>query len=156
MKTQFLLDLGYKENSEEMERALKNFRGKGSELRERFNVLVSFGLTEKDVKDMVKACPSILTQACDILESKVNYLVKELGYPLSTLVTFPTCLKYTLQRMKLRFSMFSWLQDRGKADPKLQVSTILVCSDKFFATRFVNRHPDGPKHLEDLKKLLVC
>ncbi|CAH8270295.1 unnamed protein product [Arabidopsis lyrata] len=156
MKTQFLLDLGYKENSEEMERALKNFRGKGSELRERFNVLVSFGFTEKDVKDMVKACPSILSQACDILESKVNYLINELGHPLLTLVTFPTCLKYTLQRMKLRFAMFSWLQDRGKADPKLAVSTILVCSDKFFATRFVNRHPDGAKHLEDLKKLFLC
>ncbi|XP_019084485.1 PREDICTED: transcription termination factor MTEF18, mitochondrial-like [Camelina sativa] len=156
MKTQFLLDLGYKENSEDMERAHKSFRGKGSELRERFNVLVSLGFTEEVVKDMVKACPSILTQASDIIESKVNYLVNELGYPLSTLVTFPTCLKYTLQRMKLRYTMFSWLQARGKADPKLALSTILVCSDKFFDTRFVNRHPDGPKHLEDLKKLLLC
>ncbi|KAL1196889.1 Transcription termination factor MTEF18 [Cardamine amara subsp. amara] len=156
MKTRFLLDLGYKENSEEMERALKSFRGRGSELQERFNVLVSFGLNEKDAKDMVKTSPDILTQSSDVLESKVNYLVNELGYPLSTLVAFPTCLKYTLQRMKLRFAMFFWLQARGKADPKLAVSSILVYSDKCFATKFVNRHPDGPKHFEDLKKLLLC
>ncbi|CAH2073802.1 unnamed protein product [Thlaspi arvense] len=152
MKTRFLLELGYKESSEEMERAFKSFRGRGSELRERFNVLVSFGLNEKDVKDMVKASPDILTQASDVLETKVNYLVNELGYPLSTLVAFPSCLKFTLQRMKLRFGMFFWLQARGKADPKLAISTLLACSDKDFAKYFVNRHPDGPKHLEDLKK----
>ncbi|KAF8115535.1 hypothetical protein N665_0025s0005 [Sinapis alba] len=152
MKTQFLLDLGYKEDSEEMERAGKSFRGRGSELRERFNVLVSFGLDEKDVKEMVKASPNILTQASDVLGTKVKYLVEELGYPLSTLVAFPSCLKFTLERMKLRFAMFSWLKARGKADPKLAVSTLLACSDKDFARYFVSRHPDGPKHLEDLKR----
>ncbi|KAJ4883326.1 Mitochondrial transcription termination factor family protein [Raphanus sativus] len=152
MKTQFLLDLGYEEDSEEMERAGKSFRGRGSELRERFNVLLSFGLDEEDVKEMVKASPNVLTQASDVLETKVKYLVEELGYPLSTLVAFPSCLKFTLERMKLRFAMFAWLKARGKADPKLAVSTLLACSDKDFARYFVSRHPDGPKHLEDLKK----
>lgn len=153
MKTQFLLDLGYKENSEEMDKAFKRFHGRGTELRERFNVLVSLGLNEKDVKDMVRASPNILSQTSDVLESKVKYLVNELGYPLSTLVAFPSCLKFTLERMKLRFAMFSWLKARGKADGKLAISTVLACSDKIFATCYVNRHPDGPKHLEDLKKL---
>ncbi|KFK25071.1 hypothetical protein AALP_AA8G062500 [Arabis alpina] len=156
MKTQFLLDLGYKENSQEMERALKSFRGKGSDLRERFNVLLSSGVNEEDVKDMVKASPDILTQGCDVLESKVSYIVNELGYPISSLVAFPSCLRYTLQRMKLRFEMFSWLQHRGKVDPNLALSTILVYSDKAFSSKFANRHPDGPKHFEDLKKLLLC
>ncbi|CAN8257012.1 unnamed protein product [Cochlearia groenlandica] len=87
---------------------------------------------------MVKASPDILTQASDIIDSKVNYLlVNELGYPLSTLVSFPSCLKYTLQRMKIRFAMLSWLQTRGNVDQKLAVSTILVYSDKSFATRLV-------------------
>ncbi|WZZ91995.1 transcription termination factor MTEF18, mitochondrial-like [Brassica napus] len=152
MKTQFLLDLGYVEGSEEMERAGKSFRGRGSELKERFEVLVRFGLDEEDVKEMVKASPNILTQASDVLETKVRFLVTELGYPLSTLVAFPSCLKFTLERMKVRFAMFAWLKARGKADPKLAVSTLLACSDKDFARYFVSRHPDGPKHLEDLKK----
>ncbi|CAN8257014.1 unnamed protein product [Cochlearia groenlandica] len=155
MKIRFLLDLGYEENTKEMETAVKSFRGRGSELRERFDLLVSFGLNEEDVKDMVKASPDILTQASDVLESKTNYLVNELGYPLSALVAFPSCLKFTLQRMKLRFTMFSWLQAQGKVDPKLAISTILACSEKYFAAVFVNRHPDGPKQLEDLKKVLL-
>ena len=119
-KIQFLLELGYKENSEEIEKALRCFRGRGSELRERFDFPLSLGLSEREAKDM-----DVLTQASDVLETKVNYLVNELGYPLSTLVAFPSCLKYTLGRMKLRFAMYYWLQDRGKADAKLAISTIL-------------------------------
>ncbi|KAG2280198.1 hypothetical protein Bca52824_051418 [Brassica carinata] len=115
-----LLELGYKENSEEIEKALRCFRGRGSELRERFDFPLSLGLSEREAKDM-----DVLTQASDVLETKVNYLVNELGYPLSTLVAFPSCLKYTLGRMKLRFAMYYWLQDRGKADAKLAISTIL-------------------------------
>lgn len=152
MKARFLLELGYEEDSEEMEKALRCFRGRGSELRERFDFLLSLGLSEREAKDMVRASPDVLTQASGVLEAKVNYLVNELGYPLSTLVAFPSCLKYTLERMKLRFAMFYWLQERGKADAKLAISTILVYSDKSFVTRFVNRHPDGPKHFEELKK----
>ncbi|KAL0728509.1 hypothetical protein Bca4012_024602 [Brassica carinata] len=155
MKTQFLLELGYEENSEEMEKALRCFRGRGSELRERFDFLLNLGLNEREARDMVKTSPDVLTQASDVLEAKVNYLVNELGYPLSTLVAFPSCLKYTLERMKLRFAMFYWLQERGKADAKLAISTILVYSDKSFVTRFVNRHPDGPKHFEELKRSAI-
>ncbi|KAJ0233815.1 Transcription termination factor family protein [Hirschfeldia incana] len=152
MKTQFLLELGYKQDSEEMEKALRCFRGRGSELRERFDFLLGLGLSEGEAKDMVRTSPDVLTQASDVLEAKVNFLVNELGYPLSTLVAFPSCLKYTLERMKLRFAMFYWLRERGKADAKLAISTILVYSDKSFVTRFVNRHPDGPKHFEELKR----
>ncbi|XP_009125663.1 transcription termination factor MTEF18, mitochondrial [Brassica rapa] len=150
MKTQFLLELGYEEK--EMERALRCFRGRGSELRERFEFLKSLGLSEGEAKEMVKASPDVLTQASNVLEAKVDYLVNELGYPLSTLVAFPSCLKYTLERMKVRFAMYNWLQERGKADAKLAISTILVYSDKSFVTRFVNRHPDGAKYFEELKR----
>ncbi|VVB16147.1 unnamed protein product [Arabis nemorensis] len=150
MKIQFLLNLGYEENSKEMERAVKKFRGRGSELQQRFDFLVSLGLNEKDVRYMVNAFPQILCQASDLLEAKVNYIVKELGYPLSTFVAFPSCLVFTLQRMKLRLGMIPCLKGKVKA-----ISSLLVCSDQHFVTHYVNRHPDGPKHWEDLKKQIL-
>ncbi|CAA7062657.1 unnamed protein product [Microthlaspi erraticum] len=151
MKKRFLLSLGYEEDSKEMERAVKKFRGRGSELQERFDFLVSLGLNEKDVRNMVNAFPQILSQASDLIEAKVNYVVKELGYPLSTFVAFPSCLVFTLQRMKLRLGMVPYLKGKVKA-----ISSVLVCSDQHFVTHYVNRHPDGPKHWEDLKKQLLC
>ncbi|CAA7062660.1 unnamed protein product [Microthlaspi erraticum] len=87
----------------------------------------------------------------DLIEAKVNYVVKELGYPLSTFVVFPSCLVFTLQRMKLRLGMVPYLKGKVKA-----ISSVLVCSDQHFVTHYVNRHPDGPKHWEDLKKQLLC
>ncbi|ESQ42868.1 hypothetical protein EUTSA_v10013107mg [Eutrema salsugineum] len=150
MKTQFLLNLGYKENSEDMERAVKKFRGRGSELQQRFDFLVSLGLNEKDVRCMVNAFPQILCQTSDLLEAKVDYIVKELGYPLSTFVAFPSCLVFTLQRMKLRLGMIPCLKGRVKA-----MSSLLACSDQHFVSHYVNRHPDGPKHWEDLKKQIL-
>uniref|UniRef100_A0A1J3CYK7 Transcription termination factor MTEF18, mitochondrial n=1 Tax=Noccaea caerulescens TaxID=107243 RepID=A0A1J3CYK7_NOCCA len=151
MKKQFLLNLGYEENSKEMERAVKKFHGRGSALQQRFDFLVSLGLNEKDVRKMVNAFPQILSQSSDLIEAKVNYVVKELGYPLSTLVAFPSCLVFNLQRMKLRLGMIPYLKGQVKA-----LSSVLVCSDQHFVTHYVNRHPDGPKHWEDLKKQLLC
>ncbi|KAH0859633.1 hypothetical protein HID58_087894 [Brassica napus] len=112
MKTQFLINLGYDQNSEEMERAVKKFRGRGSELQQRFDFLVSLGLNEKDVRNMVNAFPQILCQASDLLEAKVNYIVNELGYPFSIFVTFPSCLVFTLQRMKLRLGMIPFMEGK--------------------------------------------
>lgn len=150
MKTQFLINLGYDQNSEEMERAVKKFRGRGSELQQRFDFLVSLGLNEKDVRNMVNAFPQILCQASDLLEAKVNYIVNELGYPFSIFVTFPSCLVFTLQRMKLRLGMIPFMEGKVKA-----ISSLLGCSDKHFVSHYVNRHPDGPKHWEDLKKQIL-
>ncbi|KAJ0267028.1 hypothetical protein HA466_0009190 [Hirschfeldia incana] len=152
MKTQFLINLGYEENSEEMERAVKKFRGRGSELQQRFDFLVSLGLNEKDVRNMVNAFPQILCQASELLEAKINYIVNELGYPFSIFVTFPSCLVFTLQRMKLRLGMIPFME--GKAKTKA-ISSLLGCSDQHFVSHYVNRQPDGPKHWEDLKKQIL-
>lgn len=150
MKTQFLLNLGYEGNSMEMERAVKKFRGRGSELQKRFDFLVSLGLNEKDVRYMVNVFPQILCQASDLIEAKVNYIVKELGYPLSTFVAYPSCLVFTLQRIKLRLGMIPCLECKVNA-----ISSLLACSDQHFVTHYANRHPDGLKHWEDLKKQLL-
>lgn len=152
MKTKFLLDLGFAENSKEMKRALKVFRGKGKELQERFDCLVNAGLDPKDVSAMVKVSPHILNQSKDVIETKINYLVHGLGYPLSVLKKFPSFINYTIQRVKLRISMYNWLKDVGAADPKLALSTLLACSEKIFLRTYVNSHPKGPEVWESLKK----
>ncbi|XP_010520050.1 PREDICTED: transcription termination factor MTEF18, mitochondrial-like [Tarenaya hassleriana] len=152
MKIQFLLDIRYVEDLKDMDRAFKKFWGRGSELRKRYDFIMSLGLNEKDVRKMVKTRPQILNRGTDFVQAKVDYLVKELGYPLSSLVDFPSYLVMSLELIKLRFSMYSWLKDKGKADLKLAMGTILGCSEKIFVKRFVTRHPEGPKKWADLKK----
>ncbi|KAK9277656.1 hypothetical protein L1049_007202 [Liquidambar formosana] len=151
-RTKFLLDLGFVMHSNEMKKALKEFRGKGGELQERFDCFVKAGLHRKDVSRMIKVAPQVLNQSKDVIDSKIDFLVNGLGYPISTLVTFPAYLSYTIQRVKLRVSMYNWLKDQKTVEPGLALSTIIASADKIFLGNYVNHHPRGPQVWKDLKK----
>lgn len=152
LKTKFLVDLGYEDDSAEIEIACKFFRGRAAELPERFNCLVNAGLDEKDVSEMVRLSPQILNQSKKVLQRKIDFLVNELGYPVTTLVAFPSYLAYTPERVKLRLSMYAWLRNEGKVEPLTALSTILACSSKTFLKRYVNRYHGGYQVWEDLKQ----
>ncbi|KAK7259504.1 hypothetical protein RIF29_25112 [Crotalaria pallida] len=149
-KIEFLLRLGYVENSEEMNQAFKLFRGKGTELQERFDVIVEAGLDYEVLREIVTVYPQILNQSTDRINLKIEQLLK-IGYPISTLVNFPAFLSYTPQRVKLRLSMYNWLKDHGAAYHGLALSSVIACSEKVFVKQFVNRHPSGPQIWQNLK-----
>lgn len=151
-KAKFLLDLGYVENSPEMKKALKVFRGKAGELQERFNYLVDAGLDRKDLLEMLKLAPQILNMSKDMLEMKIDFLVNGLGYPVSSLIVFPAYVSYTIQRVNLRFSMYNWLVAEGTAEPNLALSTIIACSDMAFIKQYVDQHPRGLEMWDKFKK----
>ncbi|KAH7674069.1 Transcription termination factor mitochondrial/chloroplastic protein [Dioscorea alata] len=160
-KTNFLLKLGFVENSDEMAKALSKFRGRGDQLQERFDCLVNVGLDCHAVSEMVKLAPPLLNQSTDVIEKKINYLLNDLGYPLEALTAFPTFLCYNLEKIKLRFSMYRWLKKHGIVRPtknrkivnsKVALSTILACSDTRFLKYFVDLHPKGLQEWERLKK----
>ncbi|GMH08199.1 hypothetical protein Nepgr_010039 [Nepenthes gracilis] len=150
-KIEFLRNIGFAENSKEMAKALKVFRGKGLEIQERFDCLVKAGLDRKDVVRMVKVSPQILNQTKEVIEKKIDFLVNGLGYPITSLVAFPSYISYTIQRVKLRHSMYQWLNERGTATSGLALSTIMACTDKIFMRTYVNQHPKGPKVWQELK-----
>lgn len=147
-----MLELGFVENSDELKKALKVFRGKGWELQERFDCLVKAGLDRKDVARMIKSCPQVLNQSKEAIEAKVDFLINGLGYPVSSLLSFPSFVNYTSKRAKLRYTMYDWLRDQGKADPLLALSTIIATSEELFMRAYVSQHPNGPQVWEELKK----
>ncbi|CAK7336951.1 unnamed protein product [Dovyalis caffra] len=150
-KAAFLLRLGYVENSDEMMRALKKFRGRGDQLQERFDCLVQAGLDYNAVSSFVKQAPMVLNQTKDVLEKKIDCLTNFLGYSVDSLVAFPAYLCYDMERINLRFRMYIWLREKGAAKPKLSLGTILACSDVRFVKYFVDIHPEGPAMWESLR-----
>ncbi|XP_068661989.1 transcription termination factor MTEF18, mitochondrial-like [Aristolochia californica] len=151
-KMEFLVSIGFVENSDEMKRALKRFRGRGGELQERFDSLVKSGLNKEDVFKIVKKSPQILNQTSEMIEKKISFLVNNLGYPIESMVSFPSYISYTTERVKLRIAMYTWLKERGAASPSLALSTILATSDIIFVKQIVEQHPEGPKVWEKYKK----
>ncbi|KAL0404986.1 UNVERIFIED_CONTAM: Transcription termination factor MTEF18, mitochondrial [Sesamum radiatum] len=152
MKTEFLLSLGFVEKSKEMEKAFKVVRGKGVELQERFDSLLNIGFSREQVIQMVKVSPQILNQSKDVIETKIGFFMKELGLPVSDLLTHPKLISYNIQRVKLRLSMYKWLKDEGLVHPKLALSTLLASSEKRFVGTYVNAHRGGPEYWKRLKK----
>lgn len=150
-KTEFLLHLGYVENTKEMDWAFKAFRGKGAELQERFDFIVNAGLTRDEVRRMIRVSPQILNQNTDRVKMKIEYLVKK-GFSVSDLVSFPSYLSYKSPRVKLRLSMYNWLVDHGAVNPGLALSTIIACTDNLFLQSYVKRHPSGLQVWEELQK----
>lgn len=148
-KIEFLLSMGYVD--ENMEKALKSFRGNGAELQERFDYIVKAGLDYQDVRRMVRVSPQILNLTIDVLNTKMDLLVNELGYPISSLAKFPSFLSYKPERVRLRLSMYNWLVDQECAVPKLSLSTVVSCTNNQFVEQYVNRHPSGLQVWEELK-----
>ncbi|KAM5558996.1 transcription termination factor MTEF18, mitochondrial [Rosa sericea] len=150
-RIKFLLDIGFVENSNKMKEALKLFRGKGGELQDRFDCIVNAGLNRQDVCKVIKVSPQILNQKRDVLQMKIDVLVNHLGYPVSSLVNFPSYLSYTTQRVKLRVFMYNWLTGQGTISPTLALSTVVAMAEKTFVSQYVNHHPCGPQVWQELK-----
>ncbi|XP_065857409.1 transcription termination factor MTEF18, mitochondrial-like isoform X2 [Euphorbia lathyris] len=132
LKIKFLTDLGFEENSREMVKALKVFRGKGAELQERFDCIMQAGLDRKDVIEMVKSSPQILNQKKEVLKMKIDFCVNDLRCPVSYLVVFPSYLSYTIERVELRVAMYNWLKEQGTLGAVLSLSTVVACTENFF------------------------
>ncbi|ERN14326.1 transcription termination factor MTEF18, mitochondrial [Amborella trichopoda] len=154
-KTQFLLKLGFVENSKEMLHALKQFRGKGDELQGRFDCLVGAGFERNEVSHMIKLAPPVLQQRQEKLLIKIDLLVNRFGYPLKCLVPYPWLLCYDVGRIKLRFSMCEWLKEKGVTSHTLAMGPIISYSEKKFIKKCVSLHPEGLEVWEGLSKYMV-
>ncbi|CAL0307538.1 unnamed protein product [Lupinus luteus] len=143
-KINFLQKLGYAENTEEMAKALKRFRGRGDQLQERFDCLVAAGLDYNSVVEMVKRAPMILNQKKAVIEKKIDFLRNILGCPVECVVGFPSYFCHNLEKNIERFSMYAWLKERNAVNPAFALSNIVSANDKRFVKYFVDVHPEGP------------
>ncbi|XP_042056957.1 transcription termination factor MTEF18, mitochondrial-like [Salvia splendens] len=152
LKTEFLISLGFEENSKDMEKAIKTLRGRGVELQERFDCLVNNGLNREQAIKMVRISPQILNQTRDVIEMKIQLFFDELGYQASDLLTHPKILSYTIERVKFRLLMYKWLKDQGAVRPGLSLSTLLATSDEEFIKTYVAPHARGLQYWKSLNK----
>ncbi|CAL5190268.1 unnamed protein product [Lathyrus oleraceus] len=152
-KTSFLRKLGYTDNSEEMEIAMKKFQGRGDKLPERFDCLVEAGLEYNTVVAMVKQVPSILNVRKTALQKKIDFLKNTLGYPIECLVGYPTYLFRDLDTIYARFAMYEWLKKRNAIDRELCLSTIVSTPEKQFVELFVKAHREGPTAWQTINSL---
>uniref|UniRef100_A0A0E0AIN8 Uncharacterized protein n=1 Tax=Oryza glumipatula TaxID=40148 RepID=A0A0E0AIN8_9ORYZ len=144
-KLEFLKSIGYGEN-EIATKIIAVLHSNRDTLQERFDCLLERGLEYKMLCQIVSVFPKILNQGKKMLNDKLNYMTKELGYSVEYLELFPAFLCFDLEnRVKPRYTMLRWLRENGLLRRTLAPATVLANSEKRFISNLYNVHPAAPK-----------
>uniref|UniRef100_A0A0D3GPZ2 Uncharacterized protein n=1 Tax=Oryza barthii TaxID=65489 RepID=A0A0D3GPZ2_9ORYZ len=95
-KLEFLKSIGYGEN-EIATKIIAVLHSNRDTLQERFDCLLERGLEYKMLCQIVSVFPKILNQGKKMLNDKLNYMTKELGYSVEYLELFPAFLCFDLE-----------------------------------------------------------
>ncbi|KAF0928480.1 hypothetical protein E2562_004122 [Oryza meyeriana var. granulata] len=144
-KLEFLKSIGYGENKI-VPKIIAVLPSNRDILQERFDCLLEKGLEYKMLCQIVSVFPKVLNQGKKMLNDKLNYMTKELGYSVEYLELFPAFLCFDLEnRVKPRYTILWWLRENGLLRRTLAPATVLANSEKRFISNLYNMHPAAPK-----------
>jgi hypothetical protein len=144
-KLEFLHAIGFGENALTI-KVLTDLHGTSSELQERVDCLLRYGIVFSKLCSMIRMMPKILSQKPEILQQKLNYLCEDMKSSLQYLDIFPSFLCFNLEnRIKPRHRFHMWLTERGFCKQEYSIASIVATSDKSFVARLHVIHPDAPK-----------
>ncbi|KAJ6722577.1 CGI-12 PROTEIN-RELATED [Salix koriyanagi] len=151
-KLEFLHAIGFGENALTI-KVLTDLHGTGSELQERVDCLLRYGIVFSKLCSMIRMTPKILSQKPEILQQKLNYLCEDMKSSLQYLDVFPSFLCFNLDnRIKPRHRFHMWLTERGLCKHEYSIASIVATSDKSFVARLHVIHPDAPKLWVDFSR----
>ncbi|KAL3833077.1 hypothetical protein ACJIZ3_007813 [Penstemon smallii] len=149
-KLNFLHGIGFGENKYAV-KALAESRSSGTQLQQRFDFLLSCGIEYSKLCTMVRLLAKILNQQESMLEKKIEYLCKDMGLSLQYLNVSPQYLCHSLEkRIKPRYKLHKWLEEKGYCDKAYSLSTIIASSEKTFIARISRIHPAAAKKWQEL------
>ncbi|KAF8092919.1 hypothetical protein N665_0396s0008 [Sinapis alba] len=113
---------------------------------------IGLGFSREDVVMMVKRLPPCIGYSVETVKKKIEFVVKEMNWPLKAVVSYPQVLGYSMEkRMVPRCNVIKALIAKGLIKSELPpVSTVLVCTDQDFLKRYVRKHDDDEELVAEL------
>ncbi|KAH0857472.1 hypothetical protein HID58_085733 [Brassica napus] len=117
---------------------------------------IGLGFSREDVAMMVKRLPPCIGYSVETVKKKIEFVVKEMGWPLKAVASYPQVLGYSMEkRMVPRCNVIKALIAKGLIKSELPpVSTVLVCTDQDFLKRYVRKHDDDDDDEELVAELM--
>lgn len=144
-KLSFLHGIGFGENKFTV-KALAKLNSSSSQLQQRFDFLLHWGIEFSKLCGMLRLSAKILNQQERFLEEKLDFLCHEIGSSLQYLDVFPGYLCYDLERrIKPRYNFHKWLVEQGLCKKEYSISSIVATSEKQFVARLSRIHPAASK-----------
>jgi hypothetical protein len=141
---EFLLSLGFKENSSALKDALKiSLLHSQKSMQSRIDYLVGLGIEAENVHKIVRENSSILVSSMSSLKKKVEFLLKVMKHPIDELAKCPAFLVSDMDNViKPRVRVLQWLKSQG-LKKHVSLSTVVEATEAVFLKQFVEAHPEA-------------
>ncbi|KAF2580990.1 hypothetical protein F2Q68_00003495 [Brassica cretica] len=113
---------------------------------------LGLGFTRDEFAVLVKCHPQCLNYSAELVKRKTEFLVKDMNWPVKSLVSNPTVLGYNLEKRTIpRCNVIKALMSEGLLGSELpSLGSVLVCTDHAFLKRYVMKHGDDKKLVAEL------
>uniref|UniRef100_N1R2G4 Uncharacterized protein n=1 Tax=Aegilops tauschii TaxID=37682 RepID=N1R2G4_AEGTA len=109
-----------------------------------------FRWSDAEVGIAVSKAPSLLVRSEDLLQSKSDFLISEVGLEPAYIAHRPIMLTYSLEgRLRPRYYVVRFLKENGLLDHDRDYYAAVVISEKVFVEKFICPHKDAAPHLAE-------
>ncbi|KAL1226115.1 Transcription termination factor MTERF15 [Cardamine amara subsp. amara] len=109
--------------------------------------IVGLGFTRDEFVEMVKCFPSCLNLSVELVKKKIEFLVKEMNWPLKVVVSNTSILGLSMEkRIVPRCNVIKALKSKGllgdRGNKLSPITSVLKSTDQDFLKRYVSNHED--------------
>ncbi|CAF2038893.1 BnaA09g10490D [Brassica napus] len=119
---------------------------------------LGLGFSRDEIAMMVKRLPASIGYAGETVKKKIEFVVKEMSWPLKAVVLFPQVLGLSMEkRIVPRCNVIKALISKGLIKSELlpPLSSALVCTDQDFLKRYVRKHDEDEEFVAELMAMFT-
>ncbi|CAG7860932.1 unnamed protein product [Brassica rapa] len=119
---------------------------------------LGLGFSRDEIAMMVKRLPASIGYAGETVKKKIEFVVKEMSWPLRAVALFPQVLGLSMEkRIVPRCNVIKALISKGLIKSELlpPLSSALVCTDQDFLKRYVRKHDEDEEFVAELMAIFT-
>lgn len=121
---------------------------KESMLEAKIDVYKSWGWSEEDIYRAFKKAPTCIGLSGGMINVKMDFLVKKMGFDALQIAKYPSILKYNLEkRIVPRCAVVDILISNGVIERSCNLNCVALVKDEDFVKKFVTRYEGKLPHL---------
>ncbi|CAL9772056.1 unnamed protein product [Musa acuminata subsp. burmannicoides] len=112
--------------------------------------LMSFGCSQPDIVAAFRKCPYVWTLSKKTICDKMTFLMKEVGFELTSIICYPVILTYSLEkRLRPRYEVLNFLKRNKLLDEGHNLVSVVRLTEEQFIKKYLFRHKEKFTSLYD-------
>ncbi|CAH8352770.1 unnamed protein product [Eruca vesicaria subsp. sativa] len=119
---------------------------------------LEIGFSRDEFVMIVKRFPQCLGYSAEMVKKKAEFLVKEMNWPLKTVVSNPSVLGRSMEkRIVPRCNVIKCLMSKGliRSEQLPSIHSVLICTDQAFLSKYVMKHDDDKQLVAEMMAIFT-